>query len=82
MVHPGSTLVWFLACEFLAGHLICDEELGQLKISTIKIAGQVCVAFRACKARAAACTVNNFTPQLHTLQKTKSWSVPGNEARV
>lgn len=55
MVHPGSTLVWFLVCEFLAGHSICDEELGQFKISTIKIAGQVCVAFRACGARAAAC---------------------------
>ena len=27
-------------------------------------------------------TLNTFTPQLHTLQTMKSWSGPGNEARV
>ena len=49
MVHPGSTRVQFLTCEFLASHssFIWHEELRWLEISTLKVDGQVCAALLA-----------------------------------
>ena len=80
---------WLFACRTSAGHLsfICYEH--SMKFSTLKTStrGRVYDAFRACRARAATCgaeqwALNMFIPQLHTLQVTKIWSGPINEARV
>ena len=90
MVHPGFWHVSFrLVTRVLWWSIVlfATSNLGSLRFSNLTFDGWVCVAFRACRARAATCgaeqwALNMFIPQLHTLQVTKIWSGPINEARV
>ena len=52
--HVGSSMR-FLASRFLAGCSSFIHYKDGGRFSTLKIDGQVCNAFRACRARAATC---------------------------
>jgi len=72
-VHPGSTLVRFLACEFLASRLKLFANLDEHTLpSGLAELEQLHVEPNS----------DHFTPQLHILQTMKSWLGPGNETRV
>jgi len=77
----------FLACKFLAGcsSFICHEELEWLDLEDRWM--RVSCLWGFAELEQLLCevkqwTLDTFTPQLHTLQTMKSWSGPGNEARV
>lgn len=81
MLQVSST--WVSGMRFSAGCLsfICHED--SARFSTLKIDARACNAFKAHRARAATCGTEQWafdnirpTPQLYTLQITKSWVGP------